>query len=130
MASLNPSTYHLIDQRALARMKPTAFLINMARGAIVDQDALRSALLDERIAGAGLDVFDPEPIDLDDPILSLDTVTLAPHSLNWTADFTRDVSASALGAVIDVAAGRLPATALNPEVQRTEAYRRKRAGQS
>jgi phosphoglycerate dehydrogenase-like enzyme len=63
MASLNPSTYHLIDQRALARMKPTAFLINMARGAIVDQDALRSALLDERIAGAGLDVFDPEPID-------------------------------------------------------------------
>lgn len=124
-ASLNASSHHLIDADKLALMKETAFIINMGRGALIDQDALRAALQGDRIAGAGLDVFDPEPIADDDPLLTLDTVTLAPHSLNWTEDFRRNVSASALGAIIDLAAGRRPETTLNPEVFDTEAFHAK-----
>lgn len=124
-ASLNASSRHLIDADKLALMKESAFVINMGRGALIDQDALRTALRNERIAGAGLDVFDPEPIADDDPLLTLDSVTLAPHSLNWTEDFRRNVSASALGAITDVAAGRRPETALNPQVFDTEAFRAK-----
>lgn len=124
-ASLNASSRHLIDADKLALMKRSAFIINMGRGALIDQDALCTALREKRIGGAGLDVFDPEPIAPDDELLSFDSVTLAPHSLNWTEDFTRNVSASALGAIIDIAAGRRPETVLNPDVFDTEAFRAK-----
>jgi phosphoglycerate dehydrogenase-like enzyme len=96
-------------------MKPSAFLINIGRGRLVDTNALRAALRQERIAGAGLDVFDPEPLAADDELLRMDNVLLSPHSLCWTADFTRDVSASAIEAIVDVAAGRRPRHVLNPE---------------
>ncbi|HEX4492029.1 MAG TPA: NAD(P)-dependent oxidoreductase [Acidimicrobiia bacterium] len=76
---LNPSTHHLIDADALARMKPTAILINTARGGVVDQDALRRALSNGDIAGAGLDVLETEPPDADDPILHLPNVVVLPH---------------------------------------------------
>jgi len=70
---LKPETQHLLDARRLAPMKPTAFLINVARGPIVDQAALARALREGRIAGAGLDVFEREPVDRDDPLLGLET---------------------------------------------------------
>jgi glyoxylate reductase len=76
---LNPSTHHLIDAAALARMKPTAILINTARGGVVDQAALTQALVDGRIAGAGLDVLETEPPDPNDPILRLPNVVILPH---------------------------------------------------
>jgi glyoxylate reductase len=76
---LTPETYHLIDAGALARMKPTAILINTARGPIVDQDALRQALISGEIAGAGLDVTDPEPLPAGDPLLSAPNLVVAPH---------------------------------------------------
>ena len=69
----------LIGAADLARMKPTAYLINTARAAIVDQAALLSALTERRIAGAGLDVFDTEPLPLDSPLRKLDNVVLTPH---------------------------------------------------
>ena len=76
---LTPDTRHLIDERALARMKPTALLINTARGGIVDQDALREALIDGRIAGAALDVTDPEPLPADHPLLDAPNLLVVPH---------------------------------------------------
>jgi glyoxylate reductase len=76
---LTPATRHLIDARALSRMRPTAILVNTARGPIVDQVALRAALEDGTIAGAALDVSDPEPAAPDDPILGAPHLLLTPH---------------------------------------------------
>ncbi len=75
----SPATHHLIDASALARMKPTAILINTARGGVVDQDALLQALKSGRIAAAGLDVTTPEPLLSDHPLLSLTNVVVLPH---------------------------------------------------
>jgi glyoxylate reductase len=76
---LTPETHHLIDAEALQRMKPTAILVNAARGGIVDQEALRRALQDGVIAGAALDVTDPEPLPPDDPLLSAPHLIVVPH---------------------------------------------------
>ena len=76
---LTPETHHLIDERALAQMRPGAILINTARGPIVDQVALRHALVDGVIAGAALDVTDPEPLPRDDPLLSAPNLIVVPH---------------------------------------------------
>jgi glyoxylate reductase len=79
MTPYRQETYHLIDQRALSLMKNSAILINSARGPIVDSQALYEALRDGVIAGAGIDVFDPEPPPSDDPLLTLDNVVMTPH---------------------------------------------------
>jgi phosphoglycerate dehydrogenase-like enzyme len=81
---LNASTHHLIRAEHFERMKPTAMLINTARGAVVDQQALYEALKARRIAAAGLDVFEREPLPMDDPLLTLDNVTLVSlRALAW-----------------------------------------------
>jgi len=84
-ASLTPASRGLIDARRLALMKPTAYLINTARGPIVDEAALVAALAEHRIAGAGLDVFDVEPLPPGHPLTRLDNVVLTPH-LGWPTD--------------------------------------------
>jgi glyoxylate reductase len=76
---LTPATHHLIDAAAISKMRPTAILINTARGPIVDQVALNQALIDGTIAGAALDVTDPEPLAADDPLLSAPNLIVAPH---------------------------------------------------
>lgn len=76
---LNANTRHLINRERLAKMKPTALLINTARGGVVDQKALYEALKNGVIGGAALDVTDPEPLPLDDPLLTLPNVTIVPH---------------------------------------------------
>jgi glyoxylate reductase len=76
---LTPDTLHLIDASALARMKPTALLVNTARGGIVDQDALREALMEGRIGGAALDVTEPEPLPGDHPLLDAPNLLVVPH---------------------------------------------------
>jgi glyoxylate reductase len=76
---LNDSTYHLINDAALAKMKPSAILINTARGGVIDPEALYCALRDKKIACAALDVTEPEPIPLESPLLTLDNIIIAPH---------------------------------------------------
>lgn len=79
---LNPTSYHLMDKVAFDSMKPSAVLINMARGSIVDEPALIDALINREIAGAGLDVFENEPLPLDNKLCMMDNVMLAPHNSN------------------------------------------------
>jgi glyoxylate reductase len=76
---LTEETYHLLDTEAFRRTKPTAILINTARGPVVDSEALYHALTHGQIAGAALDVTEPEPIPLDSPLLELDNVVITPH---------------------------------------------------
>ena len=111
---LTPDTYHLIDARRLALMKPTAFLVNVARGPIVDGRALADALRERRIAGAALDVFEQEPVDPDDPLLALDNVVLAPHAVGLTDELMRLGGQSASRAVLAVRDGGMPEFPLNP----------------
>lgn len=79
---LNPTSRHLMNSDTFALMKPTAVLINAARGPIVDEQALIAALQSKRLAGAALDVFEVEPLPLDSPLMKMDNVMLAPHNSN------------------------------------------------
>jgi D-3-phosphoglycerate dehydrogenase len=106
--ALTADTHHLLDQSRLALMKPTAYVINTARGPIVDQQALTAALVEHRLAGAALDVFESEPIAHDDPLLRLDNVILAPHAICWTDECFQGNGESACRSIVDVAAGRAP----------------------
>ena len=122
---LMPETTHLVNAARLALMKPTAYFINTARGPIVDQKALTKALQERRIAGAGLDVFDPEPPPADDPILKLDNVILAPHALCWTDQCFAGIGASDVKAVLDVMHGRDPVGIVNRAVLSAPAWRKR-----
>lgn len=113
---LTADTRGIGSAAGIARMKPTAYLINTSRGPVVDRDALYDALANGRIAGAGLDVFDPEPPLADDPLLTLDNVVLAPHSLGWTDQMFTEFGRLNAEAVLDVAAGRAPRNVVNKDV--------------
>ena len=113
-AALSAGTHHLLDGPKLALMKPSAYLVNVARGPIVDQAALTEALRQGRIAGAGLDVFEQEPIDPSDPLLMLDNVILAPHAIAWTDELALGNGTSACRAILAVAEGRVPDHVVNP----------------
>jgi phosphoglycerate dehydrogenase-like enzyme len=82
----SPDTEHMIGAKELALMKPTALLVNTARGQLVDQKALYQALRNGTIAGAGLDVFEQEPIDPQDPLLTLPNIVLSPHTAGTTPE--------------------------------------------
>ncbi len=116
MAALTPETHHLVSAERLAAMKPSAYLINVARGPIVDQAALTDALTRRAIAGAGLDVFEREPPPADDPLLSLPNVIVTPHSLCWTDECFTGNGSSAAQAIADVARGLIPDHLANPAV--------------
>jgi phosphoglycerate dehydrogenase-like enzyme len=113
---LTPETRHLVNAERLALMKPTAYLINTARGPIVDQKALTRVLQERRIAGAGLDVLEQEPPEPDDPILGLDNVVLAPHALCWTDQCFAGNGAADVRAVLEVMHGREPRGIVNRAV--------------
>lgn len=124
---LTPETRHIVNAERLALMKPTAYLINTARGPIVDQKALTAALQARAIAGAGLDVLEDEPPDPDDPILTLDNVILAPHALCWTDQCFAGNGAADVRAVLDVQHGREPRGVVNRAVLEGEAWKRRLA---
>jgi D-3-phosphoglycerate dehydrogenase len=113
---LTDGTRHLVNAERLALMKPTAYLINTARGPVVDQAALYAALASRQIAGAGLDVLDPEPSAADEPIHTLDNVVLAPHALGWTDQMFAEMARINMAAIRRVAAGQTPEFTVNPDV--------------
>jgi phosphoglycerate dehydrogenase-like enzyme len=122
---LTPETHHLLDAGRLALLKPSAVLVNVARGPIVDQAALVAALEEGSLAAAGLDVFEQEPIPPDDPLVGLPHVVAAPHALGYTDDLFRGCVESACAAILDVRAGRTPRHVANPQVLERPVFRAK-----
>ncbi len=123
--ALTPETHHLLNANRLGLMKSNAYLINVARGPIVDQNALTDVLTQGRIAGAGLDVFDIEPIASNDPLLALDNVIVSPHAICWTDECFKGIGSSACQSLIDVAQGRTPSHIVNREVLTSSRYLQK-----
>jgi D-3-phosphoglycerate dehydrogenase len=113
---LSEQTRGLIDAEKLALMKPTSYLINTARGPIVDERALYEALKERRIAGAALDVFEQEPLQRDSPLLDLDNVYLTPHAAGSTTNAAVVGAAMAVDAVIKLLRGEHPVGVVNPQV--------------
>ncbi len=120
---LTEETHHMIDAQALSAMKRSAFLVNVARGAIVDQPALEAALRSHAIRGAGLDVFEQEPVASNDPILTLDNVIVSPHALCATDQCLQECGRSACRSILEVAVGRIPPFVVNRDVLAHEGLR-------
>jgi glyoxylate reductase len=107
--SLRPDTTHLIDRRALMRMKRSAILVNTARGAVVDEEALAWALQERLIAAAALDVYEREPI-VHEPLLAMENVVLAPHLGSATRETRLAMAELAARNVVEVLGGNPPLT--------------------
>jgi glyoxylate reductase len=117
---LSPQTRHLIGERELALMKPTAVLVNTTRGPVVDQRALYRALKEGRIAAAGLDVAEEEPVPLDDPLLTLDNVTITPHVGSASVATRGKMAAMAVENVLAALRGEQPPNCVNPQAGRPQ----------
>ncbi|MFN8501586.1 hydroxyacid dehydrogenase [Kouleothrix sp.] len=111
-----PETYRLIDAAALARMRPGSYLINVARGAVVDEDALVSALRDGHLAGAGLDVYESEPAAADHPLFSLPNTVCTPHIASYTTAGVLKMQVMACQQVALALRGERPTELVNPQV--------------
>lgn len=124
---LSEATRGFVNEARLKLMKPTAYLINTARGPVVDQKALYRALTDGTIAGAGLDVFEIEPAPADEPILKLDNVIVTPHSLCWTDECFAGNGAADIAAVLAVMKGETPRGIVNRGVVDTPTWKERLA---
>jgi phosphoglycerate dehydrogenase-like enzyme len=113
---LTEATRGLITADVLALMRASAYFINVARGELVDQRALTAALGDRKIAGAGLDVFDVEPLPLCDPLCRLDNVILTPHWSASTSDVWIATGQEMARGMLKAAGGQAPDNVVNPEV--------------
>ena len=113
---LTEETAHLIDDAALAQMKPNALLINTSRGGVIDERALVQALKEGRIAGAALDVTDPEPPSADNPLLRLENVIVTPHAAFYSVAATAELARKAAENVVTVLRGEVPKTLVNADV--------------
>ena len=112
-APLTDETRHIINAGTLAQMKPTAYLVNTARGPLVDNDALVAALRQRRIGGAGLDVQEGEPLPTDHPLFALDTVLLSPHVAFYSEESLVDLQRRVAEEVVRVLAGQPPRNPVN-----------------
>ena len=113
---LTEQTRNLIGARELSLMKPTAYLLNTARGGIVNEEALYDALKQRTIAGAALDCFSVEPPPAPPRFSELENVLLAPHSIAWTNELFQEIGQTACRSLVDVALGKRPHGIVNPEV--------------
>ncbi|MBA7545786.1 D-3-phosphoglycerate dehydrogenase [subsurface metagenome] len=116
-ALLNKETWHLIGEGEFKQMKPTAYFINTSRGSVVDEPALIKALQEKWIAGAALDVFEKEPVDLDNPLLKMDNVVVTPHSASYSDVAFKRLRTSVGQEAARVLSGRWPKNVVNKTVK-------------
>jgi D-3-phosphoglycerate dehydrogenase len=113
---LTPDTYHMIDARRLGLMKPTAFLVNAARGEVVDETALARALHEHAISAAAVDVYAVQPLTPPHAFLGLDNILLTPHAASLTQESARDMSVGTAQRLLSLMRGEPPLNLVNPEV--------------
>jgi phosphoglycerate dehydrogenase-like enzyme len=113
---LTPSTHYLLDERVIRALKPGAIVINTSRGPVVDEEPLVEALVDGHLAGAGLDVFDPQPPAADNPLLALDQVVLTPHVASNTGEGRLRMGMTVVEDILRALRGERPCYLANPEV--------------
>jgi phosphoglycerate dehydrogenase-like enzyme len=122
---LTQKTRGLFGRREISLMKPDAYLINTARGGIVDEAALYESLEQNRIAGAALDCFATEPVLEPSRFGELENVLLAPHSIAWTNEMFRDIGRAACQGMVDLSLKRVPRGVVNPEVLERPGFKSK-----
>jgi D-3-phosphoglycerate dehydrogenase len=110
---LTDETRHLMNAEVFAKMKPTAYYLNVGRGPIHDEAALAAALQSGQIAGAGLDVTEREPIEGDSPLTGMKNTIITPHALCWTDECFEDIARTALQSIVDVSKGVRPVHIVN-----------------
>uniref|UniRef100_A0A7C2K2C9 C-terminal binding protein n=1 Tax=Schlesneria paludicola TaxID=360056 RepID=A0A7C2K2C9_9PLAN len=115
-APLTDSTRRVFDAAAFSRMKPTAYLINTSRGGLIDEAALWQALQEDRLAGAALDVFDPEPPDLSQPLFQDERVIVTPHAAFVSEESLAQMRTQAMEEIAAVLSNRRPRNVINPQV--------------
>lgn len=113
---LTRETYHLINEEKIRLMKPTAIIVNTARGSIIDRQALYKALKEKWIASAALDVVEGEPLNSNDPLLSLDNIIITPHMAWYSEETIYEIQRKAALNVLKVLRGEIPENIVNPEV--------------
>lgn len=123
-AAAKPENRHLINAERLRLLKPSAFLINTARGTLIDEAALIETLQDGRIAGAALDVFTVEPLPKEHPLRNTPRLLLTPHQASYTVEAGNTVSWAAAKAIVDLKNGLRPEAVVNPDVFQSSALRR------
>lgn len=114
--ALTPDTRHLLDADHLALMRPGAVVVNTSRGAVIDTVALAEALEADRLWGAGIDVFEEEPVDPNHPLMRAPHTVLSPHVAYWSEESGIELRTRAMQAALDVVQGRMPIDCLNPQV--------------
>lgn len=124
-AALTPESRHMLSTAQFASMKATAILINISRGPIVDEAALIEALENQVIAGAGLDVFEVEPIAQDNPLMKMSNVIVTPHNLAWTDELALGMGKSAFGSISSISRGEIPQFVVNQDVLNTPQFQSK-----
>lgn len=110
-----PDTHHLLDARCISLMKDSAVVVNTSRGAVIDTLALAEALQADKLWGAGIDVFEGEPVDPDHPLMKAPHTVLSPHVAYWSEESGIELRTRAMQAAIDVVTGVRPKDCLNPE---------------
>lgn len=123
---LNDETHHIVNRERLAMMKPGAYVINTARGPVVDEAALIAALQQGKLAGAGLDVFEQEPISKDNPLTTMDNVILSPHALCFTDQCMHGIGAADVDACLAIMRGEIPHSIINQNVLQSEVFNKRK----